>query len=423
MTAYVPVARGRWRNPQVTRYRTAATDASSRVARRVCVVWSLLFVNVLSYGDGPTIVHIPSTVARALLQGALVVALLVALSVNPRGLVRPSAYLLILTLLAGDGLAIAFQSEFVVGSTYRALRLATFVAVLWLLSPFWGHPRRLLFRYHVRILGVVLGSVALGAMVAPGRAFSFEGRLGGVIWPIPATQVAHYAAVAVGIVVILWLGGRPTTRFGIIAVLAGTALLVLTHTRTALMAMLAGILVGGLSLFVGRARVRKAFATAAVVGSLAAVAYAPVLGDWLRRGQNGAGVTDLTGRTKVWDALLAAPRPAIHRFFGYGLSNKSFNGLPIDSSWLSTYQDLGFAGIALIVLALLVLIAGALSRPRSTERALVFFLVTYSIIASITETGLGDATPYLLDLTVAASLLVPARGQVQRPPVPAPLYP
>jgi hypothetical protein len=35
------------------------------------------------------------------------------------------------------------------------------------------------------------------------------------------------------------------------------------------------------------------------------------------------------------------------------------------------------------------------------------FLLVYCLIASFTETGLGGASTYMLDLTIAASLLVP----------------
>ena len=35
-------------------------------------------------------------------------------------------------------------------------------------------------------------------------------------------------------------------------------------------------------------------------------------------------------------------------------------------------------------------------------------LVTYCLVASFTEVGFTDVSPYLLDLTVAASLLVPS---------------
>jgi len=195
------------------------TDANAR--RRVRFVWLLLFANVLSFGDGATLIPIPGSIARPLLQAALLAALVLALTVNPRALVLPSVYLLALTLLAGSALAMGLQNEFYLGSTYRALRLATFVVTLWLLTPWWSAPGRPLLRFHLQALGAVLASVAVGAIVAPGKAFSFEGRLSGAVWPIPATQVAHYAAVALGVGVLLWLSGRPTTKAAVLEVLGG----------------------------------------------------------------------------------------------------------------------------------------------------------------------------------------------------------
>ena len=56
------------------------------------------------------------------------------------------------------------------------------------------------------------------------------------------------------------------------------------------------------------------------------------------------------------------------------------------------------------VLLLLLLIAAF--SPRGPRRATALFLVVYCLIASFTETGLGEASPYLLDLAVAMSLLM-----------------
>jgi hypothetical protein len=94
--------------------------------------------------------------------------------------------------------------------------------------------------------------------------------------------------------------------------------------------------------------------------------------------------------------------------FGYGLSNNSFNGLPIDDSWLSVYQDQGILGVVLIALMLLSLLLIAAFRPRGPTKAIALFLIVYCAIASVTETGLGGASTYLLDLSIAASLLVPS---------------
>jgi hypothetical protein len=52
-------------------------------------------------------------------------------------------------------------------------------------------------------------------------------------------------------------------------------------------------------------------------------------------------------------------------------------------------------------------IVAAYFQPRGTQRALALFLATYCLVASFTEVGFTDVTPYLLELTLAASLLVP----------------
>ena len=55
---------------------------------------------------------------------------------------------------------------------------------------------------------------------------------------------------------------------------------------------------------------------------------------------------------------------------------------------------------------LVFLLVTAYFQPRGLQRALALFLVTYCLIASFTEVGFTDVSVYLLDLTVAASLLV-----------------
>ena len=102
-------------------------------------------------------------------------------------------------------------------------------------------------------------------------------------------------------------------------------------------------------------------------------------------------------------------RSSLEQAFRYGLSNKSFNGLSIDNNWLAVYLDQGWFGVALVALLLLVLIFLAVMHRRGVRRA-ALFLITYCLVASITETGLGDASPYLLDLVAAASLLAAPAG-------------
>jgi hypothetical protein len=395
----------RWRGPL---YRQSLPP-SRRRRRRVQIVWALLVFNVMTYFPGAGILPLPGAVGKMLTQLALLSAFALVLTVNRPAAVRPSMFILLLTLLAGEALLTSPWADFVRSAVFRSGRLFVFVTVLWLLSPWWGRRDLLLLRTHLTVVWVVLGSVALGLLAAPGLAMT-EGRLRGVIWPIPPTQVGHYAAAGAGLSTVLWLSGLLRREFALAAVVVAVPILLLTHTRTALLGMLVGVLVAGLSLFMTRSRVRRAFAAGIAVFAVGALTLSSVVTTWLARGQDSADLAALTGRRMVWDAILATPRSTFESLFGFGLSNKSFNGLAIDSNWLATYYDVGLVGVAINILMLMFLLFAAGFRRQGPERALALYLVTYCIVASFTETGLSDPTPYLLELTLAASLMVsPAR--------------
>ena len=402
--------------------RSAQTrERSSR--RGVYLAWSLLFLNVLTFYSTtwnglPLAVPIPSKVGKVITQGALLGALLVVLMVNRRRLIRPNVFLCLLSVLVIDALVAGMQAQFLLGTSYRTARLALFVAVLWLLSPWWGRRDLLLVRCHLAFTSAALGSVLLGFLVSH-RAAMDQGRLAGVLWPIPPTGVAHFAGVTIGLVVVLWLGGRASGRVALLVVAVAGAILFLTHTRTALVAMIAGILVGCLSLFTLKARARRLIAAAGIVVSVVIMTLSSVVTGWLIRGEGTQQLTSLTGRTTVWTAILSAPRSEFQVIFGSGLSNLSFNGLPIDSNWLAAFSDLGLVGVTVSAAMLLFPLVTAFFMPRGVERALALFLVTYCLASSFTETGLSGATSYLLELTLAASLLVPSGGDrsIALPPV------
>lgn len=377
------------------------------VPGRLVAAWAALLFNVLAFAELPTLVPIPHVVGQLLTQGSLVLALLLAFVVNPRGVLRPNLFLVLLTMLGVVCLMVSIHSVFLFGSAYRAFRLVGFLAVLWLLTPWWGRRDMLLLRCHRACLWAVVGMVLVGAALAPGVAFSFDGRLAGVLWPVPATQVAHYAAVLFGTSTVLWLCRVTTGRGTVLALAVSGIALILTHTRTALAASLVGILVAGASLFLGHARVRRVSAWGAVGGVLAATVFASGLRTWLLRGQTTQEASQLTGRTEVWSAVFGMDRPKLAELFGSGLSDQSFNGLPIDSNWVATFLDQGWFGIVVEIAVLLLLLLMAATRERGPQRATALFLVVYCIFASFTETGLGTPSPYVLDLAVAASLLVP----------------
>lgn len=381
--------------------------------RRIYWIWGLVFLNVLTFYKGtwnglPLIIPIPSFLGKIITQGSLPAALLLAVTVNRRLLIRPSVFLGFLTLLVTEAVISGVNpvAGHFISTLYRTCRLAEFVTILWLLTPWWGRRDLLLVKCHLTALGVVLGSVLLGLAVSPGRAMDY-GRLSGEFWPITPVQVADFSAVALGIIVVLWFCGETKRRIAPLAIIGLAVILLLTHTRTELVALVAGILVAGLRMFTSRARVRRVFASAGIIVSLAVIAFSGALTTWLARGENSKELTNLTGRTAVWGLVVAAPRDRFQVLFGYGLSNKGFDGLPIDSNWIAAYYDLGLIGVSLCIALIGFVLVSAYFQQRSTRTALALFLVTYLLVTSFTETGLSDASVYLLELALAASLIVP----------------
>ena len=98
--------------------------------------------------------------------------------------------------------------------------------------------------------------------------------------------------------------------------------------------------------FLGNARVRRTAVILAGISFVTIALFANELRTWALRGQDNGQVSDLTGRTKVWSAAMSQSRPTFENWFGSGLSSMSFNGLPIDSNWVATFQDQAWSASA-----------------------------------------------------------------------------
>lgn len=394
--------------------RAAAATAEAKIKQRVRVVWSLLFFDVLGSGVSP-VLHLPHRVAQVATQGALGIALLLALTLNPRLRIRPNVYLTIFTALGVTSLmsSVRFIS---VGTDYRAVRILLFIGVMWLLTPWWGRRDLLLMKAQVLFLIGIVASIILGIGVAPQSAIG-GGRLVGVVWPIASTQVAHYAAELSGLAFVLWACHLMKRYLALTIGLASFIVLILAHTRTALAAEVVGIAVALASLFTVSRRVRRAFTAGVLIVAIVGLPLAPLAVSWLGRGQSAGQLASLTGRTQFWSYVFAEHRNLTETLIGNGISNGSINppaadqgfsaggGLPIDSSWVLDYQDQGIIGDILVGLLFLVLLVGAAVAPPGPRRALALFLVVYCLIASFTEDGAGIASQYTMDMTLAASML------------------
>ncbi|MEV4926514.1 O-antigen ligase domain-containing protein [Streptomyces roseoverticillatus] len=391
------------------------TDHTSKI---VGAVWGLLVLNTLGSAGAQTIIPLPRSLIQVVTMGALGAAFVLALAVNLRLRIRAGAFVFLLTLLLVPSVISSANLESGFGALFRCARLALFAGTLWLLSRWWDGGLTFV-RHHIRMYFAVLGSVAAGALISPGAALPdlYGGRLVGALWPLTPPQIGQYAAVITGLTVLLVLGRRTDRASAAVIIVPALVLLALTHTRTATLGLLVGLVLAIGSLILTSAAARRFFAWAVLCAAVAVVGFGSALQAWFLRGQSQEYFTSLTGREKVWDALLAAPRTTSEQLFGMGLGDKSFGGLPIDNSWLAVYHEQGLTGVALVAAIIIVLGGAALLRPPSLPRACAIFLISYCAIASYTEAGLGDASPYLLHLAVAASLLAAPAAD---PTLPAP---
>ena len=417
-----PTVRGRRKASLV---RTPDEVRARSIRRRVFLVWSLLFLNVLTFyvatwNGEPLLVPIPHRLGQLITQGSLPVALAVALTINRRLFIRPNVFMWLLSLLVVEAVfaALVQGSGHTLGTVYRTVRLAGFVCTLWLLTPWWGRRDMMLLKAHLLPLALVLGSVLLGLIVAPGRALAGH-RLSGILWPMPPTEVADFAATTIGLVVVLWFCGLASMRVTWVVVPLVGLILILTHARTELLGMTTGIVVTGLSLFAVNSRVRRFFARSLVALSVVIMTLSGFLETWLVRGEKRDQLSTFTGRTQVWGPLLAFRRDKLHQLVGFGLSNKSFNGLPIDSNWLAAYWDLGLIGVAICAALLLLIPVNAYFQSSQPGRALALFIAIYLMVRSFIETGLTDASANMLLLFLAASFVAPPVPPAARLPASA----
>ena len=249
----------------------------------------------------------------------------------------------------------SFRGYFGHGSTIRWFRFAVFVGALWLTTPWWGRRDFMIVHFQRRAIMVVIGTVLLGLAISPTKAFANAtgrtprgNRLADSTDPSGALRGGSRRddgrVVARGHVEVevdrsgdrRWFGrsdphahpdraycdagGDPRWRFE--------------------------------SLPQPEEGATGSVVVVVVVG-IGALSFAPLVTGWFARGQNSQALTQLTGRTNVWSAVLAQPRTEVNTLLGYGMSNDGFNGTSIDSSWLSTYQDQGLVGDVLDAMVLL----------------------------------------------------------------------
>jgi O-antigen ligase len=263
--------------------------------------------------------------------------------------------------------------------------------------------RDVLLEAHISVLKFLL--IAVGLALATGFGLDEEGRLYGLIPALEPPQVGQVAGVLAGVTLLLVISRVIPARAGMIWCAVSVLFLVMSYTRTAMVALVVGLVLGILSLITTSRRARAVVTVLLLAGPIIVMLVGPVADAWFKRGQDDAQFATLTGRTNAWDRVYAFERDGLTELFGVGLTDKSIDGLPIDSGMLSVYHEEGMVGVVIVVGIFVALVASTVFAPPGPRRAVALFLVTYCLVASYTETGVGDMSSYILSLVIAASLV------------------
>jgi hypothetical protein len=373
--------------------------------RRVTAVWVLLFCSSLTWSLGTPeyVVPIPTRVEQLGTAMALAGALYVAYRYNPRFRLEGGWPVAMYALVAVVALCAPLTGTGGIGTAFRAGRFGVALLAMGLIAPAWRRDPWVLANAHARILRTMIGLALV--WFAVGLGVNPEGRLISQVPALPPPQIGQFAGVLVGISVVQLVSRAPRLPHTGLWAVCGVVALLLSKTRTPLIAGAIALAVAVLLLGLSHARARRVLAALVLAGPLLFLALMPFVQAYLRRDQSDAVFSTLTGRTSAWAKVHAFPRTGFQQLFGVGYGDKSVDGIPIDNGYLASYHEVGKVGLVVVVTILVVLAARALVEATPANRALAVFLVTFVAIASYTETGIGDMSPYVMHLVLAGAMV------------------
>lgn len=288
-------------------------------------------------------------------------------------------------------------------SLTRSGRLVvTVAAVLWLTSR-WNRTALL------RTTATVAAGISAAALVGRVLGLSplFNERLTGWLPPLGPNALGVTAGIGLIAAAVLWLRHELATPRALAYVVTLAPTLLLTQSRTAVLATGIGLVT---ALLIGRApRTAAALYWAALGVALIALAgLDPLAGSRFRWDST------FSGRTTGWDTVVGLHREPAGTWFGDGLAAKYvpdrsvFGGIrPVDGTWHSAYLEAGLIGLGLLAVAVIVLICLNLRAGSLVMLPLLAFLVVDATLESV----LSDVTfPFVVLVGTAGVSLLPRTG-------------
>ncbi len=402
------------RRPNISDSRTDLERIDARAGRFARTAWVLVFLAGLAWfiDEEGFLVVLPGRTEQI---GAFVlvgVASWLALRSNPRLTVGRTWFLVLLATLPTLALVGPLSGMSGIGAVIRSVRFFLALGIFALISWLWRTDAFDLVRSHLRLMRAMIAAAMIS--LALGLGFNSEGRLIAQIPALVPPQVGQFAAVGTGLAIIAAITKMPGARHNLAWITLGVIALLMSQTRTAMLALLVGLAIAVLSLITHFERARTIVLGLVLVSLPVYVLASGAAQTWFERGQSDDNLDTLTGRTKAWELVYEVERSQYTRLFGVGYGDKSIQGLPIDSGYIATFHEVGVVGVAVVVVIMAVLALRALLDPRPANRGFALFLVVYVAVASYTETGIGDISAYVMHIVLAFSIVV---GVSRRPSV------
>ncbi|MGC3953810.1 MAG: hypothetical protein QM804_06090 [Propionicimonas sp.] len=277
----------------------------------------------------------------------------------------------------------------------RALILAVTVC---LLTACYGA------RETIRALVTVFAAITVIATLTGVLSFD-SGRLGGGFPPLKPNALAFLTSV-----LILWLVARifsgTDSKFQNVLPFVLLAILLLTGSRTSLVAMAVAVLVMAFRMTAVRRRTILMGLIALPVVVYVALGTDVLSSVLLRGGEEQ--VSTLSNRTIAWNSALTMERSFWQTWFGQGLSQKMIE-VPgqwwdtqlLDSSWISALVQGGYLGLFFVVGFAAMTLARAAFAPRR-EGSLWLGLTVLVTVRGFLESGLFDSSTAFLVLVVTS---------------------
>jgi hypothetical protein len=382
--------------------------------RSARTAWFLVFLAGLAWSINQEgfVVVLPGRAEQIGAVLCVAVAGWLALRSNPRLTVGRTWFLLLLAVLPTLALIGPLIGMSGIGAVVRSVRFFLALGIFALISWLWRTDAFVLVRTHIGVMRVMIAAAFVS--LALGQGSSFEGRLIAQVPALVPPQVGQFAAVGTGLAIIAAITRMAGIRRNLVWITLGLIALLMSQTRTAMLALLVALAIAVVSLVPRYERARTIVLGLVLLSIPVFVLASGAAQTWFERGQSDDNLSTLTGRTKAWDLVYEVERTQYTRLFGVGYGDKSIQGLPIDSGYIATFHEVGVVGVGVVIVIMAVLAMRALLDPRPANRAYALFLVVYVAVASYTETGIGDISAYVMHIVLAFSVVV---GVTRQPSV------